>query len=50
MNRYLGKKVTQHGTNARYSKRGCRCPECTRAHRDYQREWKQKRAKIRRTV
>ena len=29
-----------HGTRNGYAGYGCRCPECTRGARDYQREWR----------
>jgi hypothetical protein len=32
--------TSQHGTNGMYAMK-CRCEDCTRAHRDYMRAWKE---------
>lgn len=31
-------RSAKHGTRSKYA-RGCHCPDCTQANRDYQRSW-----------
>lgn len=33
----------KHGTRSMYASHGCRCDPCTKAQRDYQRNWKRSR-------
>jgi hypothetical protein len=42
-NQHHLKKEIVHGSHTGYSHYGCRCPECTKAHREYQRSWSKKK-------
>lgn len=43
-------KALEHGDRGMYTKMKCRCPECTKANRDYQREYMRTRRERQRAV